>query len=152
MSSPYNFSRHTFWAIRFMYGYWQNLVDVHGFDGNMTLNEFRIVNMILYGVAIGEPVTNKELSERLNIPQSTVSRIVSKLDRIEWVEQIEVDDGRKRPLKFSKDSVDNTNAWGDFMAAMALEAAREAYEGHAAGTAVLKGTESILPLGTSHDE
>lgn len=71
------------------------------FRGDATLNHLRIGNYIgLRDLFDGAATTNKEISEALGIPTSTVSRIVTELMKRGYVaETLHADDHRIRLLR-----------------------------------------------------
>ena len=76
-----------------------SLLSAH-FSGQTTLNDLRIGNYIgLISQYEGRPTDNKEISEALKIPRSTVSRIVTAFIEKKWVaEHPHPEDGRKKQL------------------------------------------------------
>jgi len=76
-----------------------SLFSVH-FEGQTTINHLRIGNYIgLMSLYETEPTSNKNISEKLGIPRSTVSRIVADFIDQKWViEKPHPVDGRKKQL------------------------------------------------------
>ncbi len=75
------------------------LLSLH-FKGQTTLNHLRIGSYIgLMSLYENKPTNNKKISEALDIPRSTVSRIVTDFVREKWViERPHPDDGRRKQL------------------------------------------------------
>jgi len=67
------------------------------FSGDITVNQLRIGHYIgLKSLYLKEPTNNKDISDQLGIPRSTVSRIVGDYLEKGWVvKQKDTDDGRK---------------------------------------------------------
>jgi DNA-binding MarR family transcriptional regulator len=74
------------------------------FQGQTTLNHLRIGSYIGYLTLYrSKGTSNKEISEELNIPPSTVSRIVNDFIDEKWVvERPHPEDGRKKLLSIAK--------------------------------------------------
>jgi len=70
------------------------------FEGQTTINDLRIGNYIGLRSHYGtEATSNKEISDALGIPRSTVSRIVTDFIAQKWVvEKPHPDDGRRKQL------------------------------------------------------
>ena len=75
------------------------LLSLH-FDGATTINSLRIGHYIgLMSQYKGRPTNNKDISDTLGIPRSSVSRIVTDCIEKGWViEQMHEEDGRKKDL------------------------------------------------------
>lgn len=75
------------------------LLSLH-FEGQTTINDLRIGNYIgLMSLYEGEPTSNKQISDALGIPRSTVTRIVTDFIEQKWVvEKPHPEDGRKKQL------------------------------------------------------
>ena len=75
------------------------------FGGDATINQLRIGSYIgLKGLFEKEPTYNKEISQALNIPPSTVTRVVSELIAQGYVaEQVHLEDGRINLLTIDDD-------------------------------------------------
>ena len=75
------------------------LLAVH-FEGQTTINHLRIGNYIgLMTLYENRSTSNKEISDALHIPRSTVTRIVADFIEQKWVvERPDPEDGRKKHL------------------------------------------------------
>ena len=73
------------------------------FGGMTTINDLRVGSYIgLRSLHEGEPVTNKEIAEKLGISPSTVTKIVADFVEQKWVkEKPHPYDGRKKQLYVS---------------------------------------------------
>jgi len=76
-----------------------HLLSLH-FKGQTTINDLRIGNYIgLMSLYETEPTSNKDISDALSIPRSTVSRIVTDFIEQKWVvEKPHPEDGRRKQL------------------------------------------------------
>jgi predicted transcriptional regulator len=86
------------------------------FDGATTINSLRVGHYIgLMSQYKGMPTSNKNISETLGIPRSSVSRIVTDCIEKGWViERMHVEDGRKRELLIAPDHPEGDNFEKDF--------------------------------------
>jgi len=75
------------------------------FGGETTINHLRIGHYIgLQSLYNGQPTSNKDIAETLDIPRSTVSRIVADFIDKGWVtEQLDPEDGRRKQLVIPTD-------------------------------------------------
>ena len=91
------------------------LLSLH-FDGATTINNLRIGHYIgLMSQYKGKPTSNMDIADALDIPRSTVSRIVTDCIDKKWVmEQSHAEDGRKRELVIVPGHPDGDNFEKDF--------------------------------------
>ena len=76
--------------------------------GDTTLNQLRIMHVVHYMTAGGEPTSVSEIADALDMPRSGVSRVITELVSYGWVkEEPHPEDGRRRLLVANSEKNEN---------------------------------------------
>ena len=102
-------------------------------------------NILVAAGVIGQ-VSPRQLSRRLHLDLSTVSRNVERLRAAGWLEAMQADDGRARPFRLTEAGTALIEAALPAWRAAQQEAAR--LLGHAQRDALFQAVESIREQGT----
>lgn len=123
---PITSSPGTMWSMFFSEKYLGLLREHLGPD--ITVKELQIYSILyLAPVTEGEELGVSEIAERLDLPKSTVSRIIIDMLSAGRLEEVEHADGRRRPLAFRVGSIEARVKFAEGVQHAAYQAAKQSF-------------------------
>ncbi len=111
------------WAVKFFKAYLDDLVETTPWFA--TVNDLRVLCTVIHAEMFDEPIGVNELSEQLDIPRATVSRIVANMIALRVFKEGPHENGRRHPLSLTVTARERTAEWGQRIANAATKSALE---------------------------